>query len=467
MKVKTRFAPSPTGFLHIGGARTAIFNYLFAQHHKGEYYLRVEDTDKERSTVEAKQAILDGLEWLGLRHDGEIVYQSQHEAEHKNVAYELLEKGQAYRCFHTPDELEAKRSESKSQGGRPIRSDWRDKPESEHPDGQPYVIRLKAPTEGKTVIRDLIQGDVTIDNSQLDDMVLLRGDSSPTYMLAVVVDDHRMGITHVIRGDDHLTNAARQILIFEAMGWKVPDFAHISLMHGADGGKLSKRHGALSVLEYKTQGILPDALFNYLLRMGWSHGDDEIISRTQAIEWFGLDAVGRSPSMFDMNKLLHLNHHYMQIADSSYLIDELNDLGANIPIDHEKRMKDALPLLLPRTKTLCELMEQSKFLYTDHVEKDEASQKLFSDSGVYERLALLAEKLARSDTWDKETLEMLVNQFVDDQGLKFKDVGLPLRAAIVGRTNSPSILDLMAIMGKEEILRRLPPAKKHTLVAGR
>lgn len=457
MTIVTRFAPSPTGYLHIGSLRTAIFNWLYARHHGGRYLLRIEDTDKSRSTAEATQAILDGLAWLGLDHEGDAYHQSAFEDNHKKIAHQLLENGKAYRCYHTPEELDAKREEAKKNGdGRPIRSDWRDKIPEQAPDGADYVIRLRAPDTGKTIIHDAIQGDVTFDNALMDDMVLLRADGTPTYMLAVVVDDHQMGITHVIRGDDHLNNAARQTLIYQALGWDIPQFAHMPLMHGADGAKLSKRHGALSVLEYKQMGILPDALFNYLLRMGWSHGDDEIISREQAITWFDLDAVGRSPSSFDEAKLLHLNAHYIQEASPEYLFAQMSELSAELHTLNEKTKNYiilSLDLFKPRVKHLLELIEQTEFFI--HYQCDEKSQSLLKDAEVQSRLKALHEELEQVTSWDKETLDSCLKNFVEQHELKFKDIGLPLRAAIVGRTNSPSITDIMVILGKERSLSNL------------
>ena len=368
MTVVTRFAPSPTGFLHIGGARTALFNWLFARHHGGTFLLRIEDTDRARSTEAAVEAILDGLKWLELDWDGDAVSQFERRGRHAEVAHQMLAAGHAYRCYASPEELEAMRAEQKATG-QPMRYDgrWRDRDPAEAPAGISPVIRLKAPQEGETVLADHVQGEVRVQNAQLDDMVLLRADGTPTYMLSVVVDDHDMNVTHVIRGDDHLTNTFRQIQIYRAMGWDLPQFAHIPLIHGADGAKLSKRHGALGVDAYRDMGYLPEAVRNYLLRLGWGHGDDEIISTEQAIEWFDLGGIGRSPSRFDFAKLDNLNAHYMRLADDARLVSLIVPLieaksGGHVSSEARDLLTRAMPGLKQRAKTLVELADSAHFL---------------------------------------------------------------------------------------------------------
>src|SRR6516165_7298664 len=367
MSVVVRFAPSPTGFLHIGGARTALFNWLFARHHGGKFLLRIEDTDRIRSTSEAVAAIIDGLDWLGLSWDDEIVYQSSRAARHAEVARQLLAVGRAYYCYCTPAELEAMREKARSEK-RSVRYDgtWRDRDASEAPPGVPPAIRLKAAQQGATTIRDQVQGDVTVANGELDDLIILRADGTPTYNFSVVVDDHDMAITHVIRGDDHLNNAFRQIHIYRALGWTVPEFAHVPLIHGPDGAKLSKRHGALGVDAYREMGYLPEALRNYLLRLGWSHGDDEIISTDQSIRWFDIDAVGRAAARFDFAKLANLNGHYIRQAEDERLLDLIvprleHTLGRALDEVERTRLRAALPGLKPRAKTLVELADQARF----------------------------------------------------------------------------------------------------------
>ena len=357
-----RFAPSPTGYLHIGGARTALFNWLFARHHDGKFLLRIEDTDRQRSTDDAIRAIVDGLRWLGLDWDGEPVMQFARMTRHAEVAHAMLARGHAYRCYATPQELEAMRAEARAEG-RAIVSPWRDRDPAAAPAGARPVIRLKAPREGATVIADLVQGNVTVDNRQLDDMVMLRSDGTPTYMLSVVVDDHDMGISHVIRGDDHLNNAARQMQIFRAMDWPVPAFAHIPLIHGPDGAKLSKRHGAMGVEAYRDQGYLPEAVRNYLLRLGWGHGDAEIVPTARAIELFDLDGVGRGPARFDKVKLDSLNGHYIRQSDDARLVELIVPrLGAALGAPERGRLAAAMPGLKDRAKTLAELAEGAGFL---------------------------------------------------------------------------------------------------------
>jgi glutamyl-tRNA synthetase len=460
MTVITRFAPSPTGFLHIGGARTALFNWLFSRHHGGTFLLRIEDTDRARSTEAAVAAILDGLKWLELNWDGDVVYQFSRAARHAEVARELLASGRAYKCFATPAELEEMRQAARA-AGRSMRYDgrWRDREPTPELSNAPYVIRLKAPTSGATVINDLVQGEVRVDNAQLDDMVLLRSDGTPTYMHSVVVDDHDMAITHVIRGDDHLTNAFRQQQLYEACGWTAPQFAHIPLIHGPDGAKLSKRHGALGVDAYRDMGYLPEALRNYLLRLGWAHGDDEIIPTAQAIAWFDLDAVGRSPARFDFAKLQNLNGHYIREradADLARLVaGRLAPASGSLPDGLLDRLARAMPGLKGRAKTLVELADSAKFyLATRPLPLDPKASGTLEGGGRV-TLARLAPALAAVADWQAQPLEQAVRGFADANGLKLGDVAQPLRAALTGSLVSPPIFEVMAVLGRAEALGRL------------
>ena len=468
MTVITRFAPSPTGFLHIGGARTALFNWLFAKHHGGRFLLRIEDTDRARSTPEAVDAILDGMRWLGLDWDGEAVFQFSRAARHAEVAGRLLDSGMAYHCYCSPEELAAIREEQKA-AGRPMRYDgrWRDRPASEAPPGVSPVVRLKAPTTGETVIADQVQGEVRIANEQLDDMVLLRADGTPTYMLSVVVDDHDMGITHIIRGDDHLTNAFRQVQIYRAMGWEPPNFAHISLIHGPDGAKLSKRHGALGVDAYRDMGYLPEAMRNYLLRLGWSHGDEEIISTEQAIEWFGLDAVGRSPARFDFNKLNNLNGHYLRRADNHRLAALVAPrlaatLGRPLTGPETERLALGMDGLKERAKTLVELADSAAVYVRQRpiVLDDKAAALL--DTEARGHLSHLADRFSALGDWRKEGLEEEARTYAESRGLKLGKVAQPLRAAVTGATVSPPIFEVMQILGRAEILARIKENTENT-----
>ena len=450
--VVTRFAPSPTGFLHIGGARTALFNWLFARHHGGKFLLRIEDTDKARSTKEAIDAILDGMRWLELDWDGHEYYQSQFWARHAEVAHKLLERGHAYRCYMTQEELAAQREKAQTER-RPFRIDspWRDVVETQ--DDKPFVIRLKAPREGETVIEDKVQGRVTVQNSELDDFILLRSDGTPTYMLAVVVDDHDMGVTHVIRGDDHLNNAFRQLAIIRAMGWPEPVYAHVPLIHGADGAKLSKRHGALGVDSYRDElGYLPEAVSNYLLRLGWGHGDDEIISRDQAIEWFDLDHVGKSPSRFDFKKLENLNGHYLRQADDARLAALV---APKLGLSETDLLVRAMPELKARAHTLNELADGARFLFESRpLSIDGAAAALLTP----ESRALLAaahQKLVALANWDSESLEGAIREVAEGAGVKLGKLAQPLRAALTGRTTSPGIFDVLALLGRDESLARI------------
>jgi len=452
--VVTRFAPSPTGFLHIGGARTALFNWLFARHHGGKFLLRIEDTDKARSTTEAIDAILDGMRWLELDWDGHEYYQSQFWARHAEVAHKMLERGHAYRCYMTQEELAAQREEAQRER-RPFRinSPWRDVQEEQG--DKPFVIRLKAPRDGETVIEDRVQGRVTVQNAEIDDFILLRSDGTPTYMLAVVVDDHDMGVTHVIRGDDHLNNAFRQLAIIRAMGWPEPVYAHVPLIHGPDGAKLSKRHGALGVDAYRDElGLLPEAVSNYLLRLGWGHGDDEIISREQATEWFDLDHVGKSPSRFDFKKLENLNGHYIREADDHRLADLVaSRLG--ISGAQKNLLAKAMPELKPRANTLDQLAEGARFLFAVRpIEVDEAAGALLT-TDARALLASAHEALVALANWDAGSLEAAIREVAESQGVKLGKLAQPLRAALTGRTTSPGIFDVLALLGREESLARI------------
>ncbi|MFL6730343.1 MAG: glutamate--tRNA ligase [Sphingomicrobium sp.] len=451
--VVTRFAPSPTGFLHIGGARTALFNWLYARHHGGKFLLRIEDTDKARSTSEAIDAILDGMRWLGLNWDGHEYYLSQFWARHAEVAHKMLNRGHAYRCWMTQEELAAQR-ELAAKERRPFRinSPWRDR--TGEGQGEP-VIRLKAPRDGETVIDDRVQGRVTVQNAEIDDFVLLRSDGTPTYMLAVVVDDHDMGITHVIRGDDHLNNAFRQLGIIRAMGWPEPTYAHVPLIHGPDGAKLSKRHGALGVDAYRDElGMLPEAVSNYLLRLGWGHGDDEIISREQATEWFDLDHVGKSPSRFDFKKLENLNGHYIREADDARLAALV---APKLGLDSAQTalLVRAMPELKARAHTVNQLAEGAQFLFaTRPLDIDETATALLTGesrqilSEAHRALAGLAE-------WDSASLEAAIREVAEGRGIKLGKLAQPLRAALTGRTTSPGIFDVLALLGRDESLARI------------
>ncbi|WP_342250043.1 glutamate--tRNA ligase [Sphingomonas sp. OTU376] len=457
-QVVTRFAPSPTGFLHIGGARTALFNLLFARHHGGKFLLRIEDTDRARSTDQAISAILDGMRWLNLDWDGEEVYQFSRAARHAEVAREMLANGHAYKCFATAEELEAMRAEQKA-NKQPLRYDgrWRDRNESEAPAGAPYVIRLKAPREGAVTIEDHVQGPVTVNNAELDDLVLLRSDGTPTYMLAVVVDDHDMGVTHVIRGDDHLNNAFRQLPIYRAMGWEEPEYAHIPLIFNPDGTKMSKRKNAVAVDEYRDAlGILPEALSNYLLRLGWGHGDDEIISREQAIEWFELSGVGRSPSRFDLKKLESLNGHYIRASDDARLASLVAArLGFELSESQADLLRRSMAALKPRAANLLELAEGAGFLFrTRPLELDEGAKALL-EGDARALLAQLHTALDGVKSWDTEALEAAVRTVAEDAGVKLGAAAQPLRAALTGRRTSPGIFDVLALLGREESLARI------------
>ena len=460
MTVITRFAPSPTGFLHIGGARTALFNWLYAKHHGGQFYLRIEDTDRERSTPEATAAILDGLKWLGLDWEGDAVYQYARAARHADVAHELIKHGKAFKCYATQDEIEAFR---KANPNAKFRSPWRDAPPSFPPASEgdvrggntPYVIRLKAPLEGETVVDDKVQGRVTVKNSEMDDMVMLRSDGTPTYMLAVVVDDHDMGITQVIRGDDHLTNTFRQLMIYNAMGWEAPSFAHIPLIHGADGAKLSKRHGAIGVEVYRDMGYLPEAIRNYLLRLGWGHGDDEMISTAQAIEWFDLDGVGKSPSRFDYAKLDNLNGHYIREADDVRLVDLIIPRLGTVSDAGKALLLRGMNGLKQRAKTLVELAESAAFyVATRPLNLDDKARDIL-EKGGRDTLRTLLPKFEAISDWKHDALEQVCREYAESAGVKLGWVAQPLRAALSGKTVSPGVFEVMEVLGKEESLGRL------------
>jgi glutamyl-tRNA synthetase len=463
--VVTRFAPSPTGFLHIGGARTALFNWLFARHHGGRFLLRIEDTDRARSTQAAIDAILDGMRWLGLDWDGHEYYQSQFWARHAEVAHELLARGAAYRCWMSQEELAAAR-ESAQREKRPFRIDspWRDCGDRE---GEgPSVIRLRAPREGETAIDDRVQGRVAVQNSEIDDFILLRSDGTPTYMLAVVVDDHDMGVTHVIRGDDHLNNAFRQLAIIKAMGWPEPTYAHVPLIHGQDGAKLSKRHGATGVESYRDElGMLPEALSNYLLRLGWGHGDEEIISREDAVRWFDLDHVGRSPSRFDIMKLENLNGHYIREASDGRLAGLVAPriaafIGRDLSNDEVALLTQAMAALKPRAKNLNELATSGAFLFASRpLDMDEKAAALLEGQAA-DLLALVHAALAALPEWTAEATEQAVRGVSEGAGVKLGQVAQPLRAALTGRATSPGIFDVLVLLGREESLARIADQMK-------
>ena len=459
MSVRTRFAPSPTGYLHIGGARTALFNYLFARHHGGTYLLRIEDTDKERSTQAAVDQILESLAWLGLSPDEAPVFQASREARHAEIAHALLAMGKAYRCWATPEELTEMRERAAAEG-RPPRYDrrWRDREPGPEQEGKPYVIRIKAPLEGETVIEDLVQGEVRVGNAELDDMIILRSDGTPTYLHAVVVDDRDMAITHVIRGDDHLTNTFRQCMVYDAMGWHRPHFAHIPLIHGADGTKLSKRHGAVSVLDFRDQGYLPEAVNNYLLRLGWGHGDEEVVPHDRAVELFDIKDVGRSASRMDYAKLTHLNAVYLRQTDDERLTKEVLELlarrGVLLGTDGAKRVGMLMPDLKERARTLEELAGAAAFVVHEGPPAMEEKALALLTPEAKERLQNLAEFLAEAP-WEKAELEQWLRDYADVKGVKLGQVAQPLRAALSGSTTSPPINSVLWALGRDESLLRI------------
>jgi glutamyl-tRNA synthetase len=465
-EVVTRFAPSPTGFLHIGGARTALFNWLYAKHTGGKMLLRIEDTDRERSSQAAVEAILDGLHWLGLEWDGEPFSQFARVERHREVALDLLKRGKAYYCYASQEELADMREKARAEG-RPPRYDgrWRDRDPSEAPEGVSPVIRIKAPQDGETLVRDMVQGDVRFPNKDLDDFIILRSDGTPTYMHAVVVDDHDMGVTHIIRGDDHLTNAARQTVIFQAMEWDVPNMAHIPLIHGPDGAKLSKRHGALGVEAYRAMGYLPEALRNYLARLGWSHGDDEIMSTEDMISWFDITDVNKGAARFDFAKLEAINGHYIRAADDAYLVERIVSLlpeldgtekiRAKLDDKHRAQLLAAMPGLKERAKTLTELIDSAAYLFAERpLDFDEKAANILTD----EARAVLGKILPQMEAvteWNADAIDAVVRAFADAEGLKLGKVAQPLRAALTGRSTSPGVFDVLAVLGREESLSRI------------
>ncbi|NUR14637.1 MAG: glutamate--tRNA ligase [Bradyrhizobium sp.] len=465
--VVTRFAPSPTGFLHIGGARTALFNWLYAKKHGGKMLLRIEDTDRERSTEAAIGAILDGLKWLELGWDGEVIYQFARAARHREVAEQLLADGKAYRCYATPEELAAMREKARAEGRTRLYDGmWRDRDSATAPSDVKPTIRLRAPQTGETVIEDQVQGRVVWQNENLDDLVLLRGDGNPTYMLAVVVDDHDMGVTHVIRGDDHLINAARQKQIYDAMGWTLPSMSHIPLIHGPDGSKLSKRHGALGVDAYRAMGYLPAALRNYLVRLGWSHGDQEIFSTEEMIAAFDLASVGRAAARFDFAKLENLNGHYIRHADDQslvkmfedvldHLVPSRNELKAKLNDTTRAQLLKAMPALKERAKTLIELIDSAYFIFADRpLELDPKAQALLTQENR-KLIGQLHSALEKVETWSGATTEAALRAFAEENSLKLGAVAQPLRAALTGRTTSPGIFEVLDVLGRQESLGRL------------
>jgi glutamyl-tRNA synthetase len=464
--VITRFAPSPTGFLHIGGARTALFNWLYAKRMGGKMLLRIEDTDRERSTPEAIDAIIDGLNWLGIHHDGEIIYQFSRMKRHAEVANQLLAEGKAYHCYASPEELTEMRDLARKEG-RPPRYDgrWRDRLPADAPAGIKPVIRLKAPIEGETIVEDAVLGRISWANKDLDDLILLRSDGTPTYMLAVVVDDHDMDVTHIIRGDDHLTNAARQTQIYQAMGWDIPSMSHIPLIHGADGAKLSKRHGALGVESYRAMGYLPEALRNYLVRLGWSHGDIEFFSTDEMVALFDLKGIGRSPARFDFVKLENVSGHYMRAASDERLMEAIDailphipqgvDIAPKLDLPTRARLLAAMPGLKERAKTLLELIDGADYLLAKRpLRMDEKAEAILSDDGR-ERLRLIVTALKSSPDWIATALEQIVREVSEAKSVKLGQLAQPLRAALTGHSTSPGIFDVLEVLGREESLGRL------------
>ena len=452
-KIVTRFAPSPSGFLHIGGARTALFNWAFARHYGGQFLLRIEDTDRKRSTDEAIAAILDGMDWLGLKPDNAPIYQHKNTARHSEIAKELLASGHAYKCYCTPQELEAMREAARA-AKQPVRYDGRCRNRTDVPPDAPFVVRFKAPQTGHIVIDDKVQGAVRFANDQMDDLILLRSDGTPTYMLSVVVDDHDMGISHIIRGDDHLTNAARQAQIYEALGWPLPIFAHIPLIHGADGAKLSKRHGALGVAAYREMGYLPSAMRNYLARLGWSHGDDEIFATEQFIEWFGLEAIGRASARFDIEKLNHVNAQHISMSDDDELVDLVVAQDPALASMRDK-LRLAMPNLKSRTQLLGELNDSVDFVsLTRPLQIEEKAAKLLTDE-TRQNLAALLPILEKLDNWEAEEIETAIRDFMAANDLKMGDIAPALRAALTGKAQSVGVFIILALLHKNEALARI------------
>ncbi|WP_136685553.1 glutamate--tRNA ligase [Falsirhodobacter xinxiangensis] len=461
-QVVTRFAPSPTGYLHIGGGRTALFNWLYARGRGGKFLLRIEDTDRERSTPEATEAILRGLTWLGLDWDGDVVSQFDRKDRHAEVAHQMLAKGAAFKCFSTQDEIEAFREAAREAGTSTLfRSPWRDADPSTHPDA-PFVIRMKAPREGETVVQDEVQGTVRFRNDQLDDMVVLRSDGTPTYMLAVVVDDYDMGVTHVIRGDDHLNNAARQQMVYDAMEWTVPVWAHIPLIHGPDGAKLSKRHGALGVEEYQAMGYPASGMRNYLARLGWSHGDDEIFTSDQAKEWFDFGGIGKAPARLDFKKLENVCGHHIAMTDDAALLQELEAFlartgAAELTGKQRELFLQGMYCLKERAKTFPELLDKAQFLMADRPIVPDAASAKSLDSASRGILSDLTPRL-RDASWNKEGLEPVLTGLASDHGIGFGKLAGPIRAALAGRSATPSVYDMMLVIGRDETIARLEDA---------
>lgn len=453
--VITRFAPSPTGFLHIGGARTALFNWAFARRHGGKFLLRIEDTDRARSTQEAIDAILEGMSWLGLDADETPVFQHANAARHIAVAEQLLAEGKAYKCFCTAEEVEAMREKARAEG-KPLRYDgtWRDRDAAEAPANAPFVVRFKAPQTGETLIKDSIQGDVTFTNEQFDDLILLRSDGTPTYMLSVVVDDHDMGVTHIIRGDDHLTNAGRQAQIYAALDWPMPAFAHMSLIHGSDGAKLSKRHGALGVEAYRDMGYLPEAMRNYLARLGWSHGDDEIFTTAQLIDWFGLEAVGKAPARFDTEKLDHVNAQHLNMSNNADLTAQVLKLDPALA-PHEAQVLAAMPQLKERASRLGDLVADAAFLRAARpiIAEEKLAKHLNDETRTH--LRALHTQLSGLDNWSDAAIDAAVKGYMQAQELKMGKIAPALRATLVGNSQSPGVIPVLALLGRDEALARL------------
>jgi glutamyl-tRNA synthetase len=461
-QVVTRFAPSPTGYLHIGGGRTLLFNWLYARGRGGKFLLRIEDTDRARSTPEATAAILQGMKWLGLDYDGDVISQFEGAARHAEVAHALLAADKAYKCFATQEDIESFREEARAAGQSTLyRSPWRDADPSTHPDA-PFVIRIKAPQDGTTVIRDEVQGDVTIRNDQLDDMVLLRSDGTPVYMLAVVVDDHDMGVTHVIRGDDHLNNAARQMMIYDAMEWRVPVWAHIPLIHGPDGKKLSKRHGALGAQEYQVMGYPAAGMRNYLARLGWSHGNDEFFTDAQALEWFDLSGIGKSPARFDTKKLEHLSGQHIAASGDAALRQELCDflsVTGQTPLTEDQKagLERAMYCLKQRARTFPELIEKAHFILDSRpITPDDKAVKHLDlvSCGILKELTPHLQNVS----WSRDELEEVMSRFAESKDMTFGKLAGPLRAALAGRAATPSVYDMMLVLGRDETLARLSDA---------
>ena len=460
-QIITRFAPSPTGYLHIGGARTALFNWLYAKANNGKFLLRIEDTDRERSTPEATTALLKGLEWLGLDYDGNVYSQFERANRHRIVALEMVKSGHAYKCFSTIDEINAYRDQAaKDKNPLPFQSPWRDADPESFPDA-PFVIRLKSPKNGGIVIKDKVQKKVSWAASSFDDLIMLRSDNSPTYMLAVVVDDHDMGVTHIIRGDDHLINAGRQSLIYDAMNWKIPEFAHIPLIHGEDGKKLSKRHGATGIHEYAALGYMPEAIRNYLCRLGWSHGNDELFSTADAISWFDFSGIGKSPSRLDFKKLNNVSAHHIKTSSDEMVSNDLfayaKEIGIEISKNNKLKITKSISLVRDKSKTLCDVLDKCHFILTAlPIDIDEKSIiNLNSVSiGILKQLT----PLLSDATWTSEYLEALAREFADSHEIGLGKIGMPLKAALSGKINSPSAFGMMEILGREESLARINSA---------